>query len=381
MSNEVDNITMEDVLKQADVKRISKGDILKGRVIEVTDKEVMVNINYAFDGVISREELTYEDINPMEIINVDDELEVYVLSPNDGEGYVLLSRVKALAITEKEDIEEAYKSGNPIKVIIKEEVKGGLVASYGGVRVFIPASQASRERVELKTLIGKNLEVKIIELSFKDRKVVASRRALEESEYNEKKKLLWKSVKAGEKRSGVVTRLAKFGAFVDIGGIEGLIHINDISWERVHKVEDVLKVGDKVEVFIGEVDEKRERMSLILKNIDEEPWKVHADSIKEGNIFEGKVVRTTNFGAFVEILPGVEGLVHITEITDENIAKPSDVLSVGQKVKVKILNVDKDEKKLSLSIKDAVETNKEYMQYNDSDEGVSLGDLFKDFKF
>lgn len=380
MSNEIDNITMEDVLKQADVKRINTGDILKGKVIEVTDKEVMVNINYAFDGVITKEELTYEDVNPMKIINVDDELEVCVLSPNDGEGYVLLSRVKALEITEKEDIEEAYKSGNPIKVIVKEEVKGGLIASYGGVRVFIPASQVSRERIELKVLIGKSLEVRIIELSFKDRKVVASRRVLEEEEYNAKKKSLWKSVKAGEKKSGIVTRIAKFGAFVDIGGIEGLIYINDISWERVHNVEDVLKIGDKVEVFIGEVDQKRERMSLILKNIDEEPWKVHDESIREGKIFEGKVVRTTNFGAFVEILPGIEGLVYITEITDENIVKPSDVLSVGQKVKVKILNVDKNERKLSLSIKDAVETSKEYMQYNDSDAGLNLGDLFRNLK-
>ncbi|MCI6189996.1 MAG: S1 RNA-binding domain-containing protein, partial [Clostridium sp.] len=162
---------------------------------------------------------------------------------------------------------------------------------------------------------------------------------------------------------------------------EGLIHINDLAWERVYNVEDVVKVGDKVEVFIGDVDSKRERLSLILKDVAKEPWEVHGDSLKEGEIFEGKVVRLTNFGAFVEVLPGIEGLVHITEITDSNIAKPSEVLKVGQKVKVKILNVDKNEKKLSLTIKDAIEKSNEYMQYNDSDEGVTLGDLFKDFKF
>lgn len=376
-----ENITMEELLKSYDVKRIHEGDILKGKVIEVTDKEVIVNIGYAFDGVIPKEELTYEDLNPLDVVKKDDEIEVYVVSPNDGEGYVLLSRVKALSVTEKDDIEEAYKSGNPIIVRVKEEVKGGLVASYGSLRIFIPASQASRERIDLSTLIGKNIEVKIIELDFNNRKIVASRRAVEELEYAKNKKEIWKTLKSGEKKSGVVTNIVKYGAFVDIGGVEGLIHINDLAWERVYNVEDVVKVGDKVEVFIGEIDSKKERLSLILKDVAKEPWEVHGDSLKEGKIFEGKVVRLTNFGAFVEILPGIEGLVHITEITDSNIAKPSEVLTVGEKVKVKILNADKNEKKLSLTIKDAVEKNNEYMQYNDSDEGITLGDLFKDFKF
>ncbi len=376
-----ENITMEELLKNYDVKRIYEGDILKGKVIEVTDKEVTVNIGYAFDGVIPKEELTYEDLNPFDVVKKDDEIEVYVVSPNDGEGYVLLSRVKALSVTEKDDIEEAYKRGNPIKVRVKEEVKGGLVASYGSLRIFIPASQASRERVELSTLVGKNIEVKIIELDFNNRKIVASRRAVEELEYAKNKKAIWKTLKSGEKKIGVVTNIVKYGAFVDIGGVEGLIHINDLAWERVYNVEDVVKVGDKVEVFIGEIDTKKERLSLILKDVAKEPWELHGDSLKEGEIFEGKVVRLTNFGAFVEILPGIEGLVHITEITDSNIAKPSEVLTVGQKVKVKILNVDKNEKKLSLTIKDAIEKSNEYMQYNDSDEGLTLGDLFKDFKF
>ena len=376
-----ENVTMEELLKDYDVKRIYEGDILKGKVIEVTDKEVTVNIGYAFDGVIPKEELTYEDLNPLDVVKVDDEIEVYVMSPNDGDGYVLLSRVKALSITEKDDIEEAYKSGNPINVRVKEEVKGGLVATYGSLRIFIPASQASRERLELSTLVGRNIEVKIIELDFNNRKIVASRRAIEEEVYEKNKKEIWKTLKSGEKKSGVVTNIVKYGAFVDIGGVEGLIHINDLAWERVYNVEDVVKVGDNVEVFIGEVDTKKERLSLILKDVAKEPWELHGDSLKEGEIFEGKVVRLTNFGAFVEILPGIEGLVHITEITDENIAKPSEVLKVGQKVKVKILNVDKNEKKLSLTIKDAIEKSNEYMQYNDSDEGVTLGDLFKDFKF
>ncbi len=381
MTNETNMNSMSEFLNDYDVKRIREGEILDGKVIEVNDKEVIVNINYAFDGVVSKEELTYEGTNPEEVVKKGDEFKVYVLSPNDGEGYVLLSRVKALAVTEREELKKAFKSGELINVNVKEAVKGGVVAYYGGVRVFIPGSQLGRERVESSAVVGKTLEVKLIELDLRNRKVVASRRVIEEEQYQIEKKKMWASINEGEKRTGVVTKIAKFGAFVDIGGVQGLVHINDLAWGRVKRVEDVVKVGDQVEVFVGEVDREKERLSLVLKDVNSEPWKVHGESIKDGAVMEGKVVRLTNFGAFVEVLPGVEGLVHITEITDENIAKASDVLTVGQNVKVKVLSVNKEDKKLSLSIKEAVERNKEYMKYNDSEEGLSLGDLFKDLKF
>lgn len=380
MENETMN-SMESFLDNYDVKRIKTGDILKGTVIEVNDKEVSVNINYAFDGLITKDELTNDDINPMEVVKPGDEMDVYVISPNDGEGYVLLSRTRALAITEKEDIENAFKNEETITVKVNEAVKGGVVAYYGNIRVFIPGSQVSRERAELSEVVGKTLEVKVIELDFKNRKVVASRRVIEEAEYAKNKKAVWDTLKSGEKRTGVVVKLAKFGAFVDLGGVQGLIHINDLAWERVKRVEDVVKVGDKVEVFIGNVDRENERLSLVLKDVDKEPWKVYGDTLKEGDVIEGTVTRFANFGAFVEVKPGVEGLVHITEITDDNIVKASDVLTSGQKVKVKVMNVDSEAKKLSLSIKDAEEKSKEYMQYNDDDEGETLADLFKDFKF
>lgn len=381
MTNETNMNSMSEFLNDYDVKRIREGEILDGKVIEVNDKEVIVNINYAFDGVVSKEELTYEGTNPEEVVTKGDEFKVYVLSPNDGEGYVLLSRVKALAVTEREELKKAFKSGELINVNVKEAVKGGVVAYYGGVRVFIPGSQLGRERVESSAVVGKTLEVKLIELDLRNRKVVASRRVIEEEQYQIEKKKMWASINEGEKRTGVVTKIAKFGAFVDIGGVQGLVHINDLAWGRVKRVEDVVKVGDQVEVFVGEVDREKERLALVLKDVNSEPWKVHGSSIKDGAVMEGKVVRLTNFGAFVEVLPGVEGLVHITEITDENIAKASDVLTVGQNVKVKVLSVNKEDKKLSLSIKEAIERNKEYMKYNDSEEGLSLGDLFKDLKF
>jgi len=377
MTNQNFEGTMGDLLKDFDVKRIRTGDILDGEVIDVNDKEVMVNINYAFDGLIEKEELTNIDKDPREVVNIGDKIKVYVLSPNDGEGYVQLSRVKALEITEKEDIKKAFDNEEVIKVHIKEEVKGGLVAYYGNIKVFIPASLASRERINLSDLIGKELEVKIIELDFKSRKIVASRRVIEDEIFENNKKESWKSIKSGEKRSGIVKKIIRAGALVDIGGVTGLIHLNDLSWGRVYRAEDVVKEGDKVEVFVGEVDTKNERVSLILKDINEDPWTKYGDALKLGGVLDGKVVNLLKFGAFVELFPGVEGLVHINEISEENIAKPSDVLTLGQNVKVKVLDVDKVNKKLSLTIKDAKEKSKEYLQYNDSDEGVSLGDLFK----
>lgn len=377
MSEELREDSMKDLLKDFDVKRIKSGDILKGKVIDVNDKEVAVNINYAFDGVISREELTNDDKSPLEVVQNGDSIDVYVISPNDGEGYVQLSRIRALQVTEKEDLKKAFESGNTINVIVKEEVKGGVVAYYGSMRVFIPGSQLSRERVDFKNFIGKELEVKLIELDMRNRKVVASRRVIEEEQYNNEKKALWSTLKEGEKREGTVKKILKFGAIVDIGGITGLVHMNDLAWERVKRVEDVVNVGDKVTVFVGNIDSENERVSLILKDVNQEPWKVHGDDIKVGEIIEGTVAKLVSFGAFVEIYSGIEGLVHINEITDENIAKSSDVLTVDQKVKVKVLDVNKNDRRISLSIKEAVERSTEYLQYNDSDEEVTLGDLFK----
>lgn len=380
MSNE--EMTMSELLNEYDVKRLSRGEILKGIVIDVNDKEASVNINYAFDGLISKEELSIDGKDPREVVSAGDEIEVYVLSPNDGDGYVELSLTRVLGIKEKEEIKKAFKEDKTIIVNVKEETKGGVIAYYGNTRVFIPGSLASRQRIELSTLVGKELEIKITELDFKNNKVVGSRREIEEAEYNKNRKEIWNSLKEGEKRSGVVKKIVKFGAFVDIGGIEGLIHLSDLSWERVNKAEDVVKEGDKVEVFIGSIDREKERLSLILKDVTQEPWTVHSGDIKDGDIIEGKVVRLTSFGAFVELFEGIEGLVHISEITDENIVKPSDVLEVNQKIKVKVLSINREEKRISLSIKEAIESNKEYLNYVDKEEeGTSLADLLKDFKF
>jgi len=383
MSNEETMSSMGELLNDYDVKKLNRGEIIKGKVIDVNDKEASVNINYAFDGLISKDELSANGKDPRDVVSKDDEIDVYVISPNDGEGYVELSLVRVLEIKEKEEIKESFKEQRNIIVIVKEETKGGVIAYYGNVRVFIPGSLVSKERIELNTLVGKELEIRITELDFRNKKVVGSRRVIEEEEYNKNKKVIWDSIIEGEKRNGVVKKLVKFGAFVDIGGVEGLIHISDLSWERVNSPEDVVKEGDNVEVFIGSVDREKERLSLILKDVTKEPWTVHSEDIKEGDVVEGKIVRLATFGAFVELFEGVEGLVHISEIADERITKPSDVLEVNQKVKVKVLNINMEDKKIALSIKEAAETNKEYVNYidNDENEGTSLGDLLNGFKF
>ncbi|AIY81313.1 30S ribosomal protein S1 [Clostridium botulinum] len=373
--------TMKSFLEEYDVKRINKGQILKGKVLEVNEKEAVVNINYAFDGLIAKEEVSIDDKNPMDVLSVDDEIDVYVISPNDGEGYVKLSLIKALVIKEKEQLQKAFKEEKNVKVYVKDEIKGGLISYYGNIRVFIPASLASRNMIDLSALKNTELEVRIIELDFRNNKVVASRKAIENEEYEKNRKVIWNSLKEGEKRTGVVKKLVKYGAFVDIGGVEGLVHISDLSWNRVNRPEEVVRENDKVEVYIGSIDVEKQKLSLVLKDINKEPWTLHTNEIKSGMIFEGKVVKFASFGAFVEIFEGIEGLVHISEITDENIAKPSDVLELNQKVKVKVLDFNKDTKRLSLSIKDAVETSKEYLQYVDEEDGVSLGELFKNFKF
>ncbi|NFG27392.1 30S ribosomal protein S1 [Clostridium botulinum] len=373
--------TMKNFLEEYDVKRINKGQILKGKVLEVNEKEAVVNINYAFDGLIAKEEVSIDDKNPMDVLKVDEEIDVYVVSPNDGEGYVELSLIKALVIKEKEQLQKDFKEEKNVKVYVKDEIKGGLISYYGNIRVFIPASLASRNMIDLSTLKNTELEVRIIELDFRNNKIVASRKAIENEEYEKNRKVIWDSLKEGEKRTGVVKKLVKYGAFVDIGGVEGLIHISDLSWNRVNRPEEIVKENDKVEVYIGSVDRENQKLSLVLKDINKEPWTLHTNEIKSGMIFDGKVVKFASFGAFVEIFDGVEGLVHISEITDENIAKPSDVLELNQKVKVKVLDFNKDTKRLSLSIKDAVETSKEYLQYVDEEDGVSLGELFKNFKF
>lgn len=373
-------MSMGAMMDNYDFKRIHSGEIIKGKIINVTNDEVFVNINYFADGIISRNEVTDEaDVDLSELLKVDDEIDVMILSTDDGEGNVVLSKKKADEIKVWDDIKEAFESKKVIQVKVKEQVKGGFVALYKGIRVFIPGSQGAFEwRDNFNQFANSTVEVAIIEFDEDKKKIVASRRVIETAEREKKKEQVWKSLSVGQKITGKVVRLAKFGAFVDLGGIEGLVHVSDLSWKRINDPSEVVSIGDEVEVFIQEVDQKKNRISLALKDVATNPWTNIKARYKVNDVVQVRVVKFMNFGAFVELEPGVEGLVHIGEISEENIAKPSDALNINDMVKVKILDIDENNHRISLSIKEASEKSKEYLQYNDSAEGASLGELFGD---
>lgn len=375
-------MTMEELMSDFELKNFHKGEIVKGKVVSLKNDEIVVNIGHFADGIIPKNEISNDDEFDINSLSIDDIIYVMVLSGDDGDGNVLLSKKRADKEKTIENIERSFEENKLISVKVKEVIKGGLSCDANGVKVFMPASQCSIRRIEnFNTLLGKSLDVKVIEFEKRNNKIVVSRRVVEETLAKEEKERIWNSIKSGEKRQGVVTKLVKFGAFVDIGGVNGLIHLNDMSWSRVNKPEDVVSVGDNVEVFVQEVDKSKGRISLSLKDILQNPWDNIKTKYKVNDVLDGVVSKFIKVGAFVEIEPGVEGFVHISEITDENISKPSDTLEIGKKVKVKILDINSDENKIALSIKDAIEKSKEYMQYNDENEGFCLGELFKDFKF
>lgn len=378
MTNEM---SMEELLKDYDLKTLREGEIIKGKILSVTSNEVIVNINYMKDGIIPKNEYVYNEEEDLQnIAKVDDSIEVMILKLNDGEGNLILSKKRVDVINSWKDLGKNFKNKETLKVTPKEEVKGGLIFYIDNIRVFIPASQCFNERgKDIKTLIGNEIEVRIIEFNEKDKKVVASRRVLLEEERKDKIEEVWKSLNKGEKVRGRVSRLVNFGAFVDIGGLEGLVHLNDLSWKRVVKPEQVVNLGDEVEVYILDFDKEKNRISLALKDILNDPWNTAQEDLKVNDVVEGTIVKFISVGAIVEVKDGIEGLVHLSEISEERVVKPSDVLSLNQKVNVKILDINKENKRVSLSIKDAIERPKEdYSEFLDKEDGVALGDIFGD---
>lgn len=385
-----EEVSMNDLMDKVDesMVHINSGDIVKGVVISVNEDEVLVNIGFMTDGIISKEEISNEkEANPTDIVKVDDEIFVYIMKVNDGEGNVLLSKKRADNIRVWDKLKEILNENKTLEVTVSEIVKGGATAYVEGVRAFIPASQMSNAYVEnLQDFKGKTLEVKIIELDKENKKLVLSRRVIEQAESEVKKDIVWNELKKGEKRKGVVTRLAKFGAFVDLGGIDGLIHVSDLSWKRVLDPSEVVSVGDEVEVYVLDFDKVKGRISLGLKDVEGNPWNNISSKYHTNDVVEGTVVKLMEFGAFVQLQSGIEGLVHLSEISEDRIAKVSDVLKVGDVVKVKIGDINEKDKRISLSIKEAADKGfGDLAKFNEEEQGVTLGDLlkdkFKDFKF
>jgi len=297
-------------------------------------------------------------------------------------------------ITSEDNVEELWgklqeilDQDKTLEITINEIVKGGATADVEGIRAFIPASQMSSAYIEnLQDFKGKTMEVKIIELEKENKKLVLSRKAIEKEENEAKGNLVWDELKKGDMRKGVVTRLAKFGAFVDLGGVDGLIHISELSWKRVQDPSEVVSVGEELEVRVLDLDREKGRISLGLKAAAGNPWNNISSTYKTNDIVEGTVVRIMDFGAFVQLPSGIDGLVHLSEISEDRIEKVSDVLKVGDVVKVKIGDINEKDRRISLSIKEALDKSYgDLSKYNGEEQGLTLGDIFKnkfkDFKF
>lgn len=368
--------TMMDFMDEIEksMRRVYKDDVLDGTIISIGEDEILVNINYTSDGIIPKEEMA-EDYE----YEVDGEISVLVLEPHDEDGNVVLSHKQAEAIVGWDDLEEAFDQNKKIHVKVTEVVKGGVSAVYRSVRCFIPASLLSYRYVEdLSSYLGKDLEVTVEDFDRENNRVVLSRKAVETAERQVKKDKLMDQLQVGEMRQGVVTKLMKFGAFVDLGGVEGLIYLDDLAWHRVSDPSEIVSEGDQVTVYVANVDKKNGKIGLVLKKVEEDPWQGASDYYKVDDLVDGTVVRLADFGAFVEIEAGIEGLVHLSEISSERIRKPSDVLKVGDHVKAVILSIDEKNKRLSLSIKDAEGQVDDSVELVQEEKGTTLGDLFGD---
>ena len=330
--------------------QIRPGQTITGTVVQITEDEVCVNIGYKADGLVKKADLSSTDVK------VGDEIEVEVVKVNDGEGNVILSQRNIVNRKAWEEIVAKAEAGEYIVGTGKEAVKGGLLANVNGVRCFIPASHLSLRYVEkINEFVGQEMTLKIIEVDKTKKRIVASRKEVLKEEEASKKKEIWGKLEVGSVVKGTVRRLADFGAFVDIGGIDGLVHVTDLSWGRVKHPSDVVKAGDVIDVKILNVDPEKERISLSYKQTQPKPWTVAGEKYPVGTVVEGKVVRITTFGAFVELEPGLDGLVHISQCALTRIAKVEDAVNVGDVVRVKVLDVNTEAKRISLSIREVLE--------------------------
>ncbi|MGV8145001.1 MAG: 30S ribosomal protein S1 [Alkaliphilus sp.] len=346
---------MEEIEKS--LVQLHQGDIVNGKVISVTDSEIMVNVSYKSDGIIPRNEIASDDsILPSEIVSEGDEIEVYVIKVNDGEGNVLLSRKRVEMQGNWKELEIIRESGEEITVNVVEAVNGGLIALSKGIRCFIPASLVSNTYVDdLKSFIGESFNVQVIELNRRKNKAVLSRKPVLAKEQQILKQEALEKLEKGQRIKGKVRNIVSFGAFVDIGGIDGLIYISELSWRRIKHPSEVLSVGDELEVEVLDINKSTEKISLSLKQTQPKPWDKIEEKYNIGDVITGKVVRIVDFGVFVEVIPGVDGLVHISEISNKYVEKPAQELKVDQEVNAKIIDINIEQKRISLSIAKTME--------------------------
>lgn len=329
-----------------------EGDVVSGKVVRIDKDEVLVDIGYKAEGVIPSNELSIrKSVDPHEEVELGEEVDALVLSKEDTEGRLILSKKRARFEKAWRKIEVAADSGEPVEGGVIEVVKGGLILDLG-VRGFLPASLVDIRRVHnLDEFMGQTLECKVIELNRSRNNVVLSRRAVLEEERKEVREQILGRLEPGQVVEGKISNIVDFGAFVDLDGIDGLIHISELSWSHVNHPSEVVAIGDTVRIKVLDIDRDRQRISLGLKQTQEDPWQRVISTHRPNDVLEGTVTKVVAFGAFVEILPGVEGLVHISELADHHVENPSEVVEPGTSLNVKILEIDEDRRRLSLSIK------------------------------
>src|SRR3954464_8429729 len=329
-----------------------EGDVVSGNVVRIDNDEVLVDIGFKSEGVIPANELSIrKNVDPKDEVEMGEEVDALVLTKEDQEGRLVLSKKRARFEKAWRRIEAAAESGEPVEGNVIEVVKGGLILDLG-VRGFLPASLVDIRRVHnLEEFTGQTLECKVIELNRSRNNVVLSRRAVLEEERKEVREQILGRLEPGQVVEGKISNIVDFGAFVDLDGIDGLIHISELSWSHVNHPSEVVSIGDDVRIKVLDIDRDRQRISLGLKQTQEDPWQLVVDNHAPGDVLEGKVTKVVAFGAFVEILPGVEGLVHISELADHHVESPSEVVEPGTTLNVKILEIDEERRRLSLSIK------------------------------
>ncbi|HHX55827.1 MAG TPA: 30S ribosomal protein S1 [Clostridiales bacterium] len=342
--------SFEQMLEES-IKTIHNGEIVEGTIIGVKEDEIILNIGYKSDGIITRNEYTNTpNVDLTELVKEGDAMEAKVLKVNDGEGQVLLSYKRLAADKTNQILEEAYKNKEVLKAEVTAVLKGGLSVVVDEVRVFIPASLISDHYVRnLDKYKGQEIEFIITEFNPRRRRIIGNRKILIQQEKEELKEVLFDKIEVGMKFKGTVKNIVNFGAFIDLGGADGLLHISEMSWGRVDNPKDICKIGEEVEVLIKEIN--GDRIALSLKFDETNPWLDAEKKYSPGSIVTGNIARMTEFGAFVELEPGVDSLLHVSQISKEHIEKPSDVLSIGEKITAKVVDLNIDDQKISLSIK------------------------------
>jgi 4-hydroxy-3-methylbut-2-enyl diphosphate reductase len=334
-------------------KSIRRGQIVTGFVVHVNDDEIAVNIGYKADGLIKLENMGLEEgEKPADKFHEGDEIEAQIVDLNDGEGNVVLSRKKIESQLKWKEFVDNLDMDAIYECTVTKTIKGGVLTKFNGYDAFIPASQLTEKYVEdLSTFVGQNLLVKIIDVDKKKKRFVLSNKAALIEQKEEQKKMIFQSFEQGSVVRGVVKRLTDFGAFVDVGGVDGLLHVTDMSWSRVAHPKDVLSNGQEIDVKILKVDPEKGRISLGYKQLLPKPWETVTERYAVGDVVKGKVVRIAPFGAFVELEPTIDGLVHISQVTNHRIEKVEDALQLGQEIEAKVLEVNPEKKRISLSIR------------------------------